>query len=288
MDSQKVEVSQVESTQSTWKIKVFKSEAKALLKGRWKVPVLLSLIMLGFTLVTVGIFYPWEILFSSNIMSGNLGFFYGRIFLYLIACCTILPVLYYVSIFFYNQVKEKKEEMIFSSFFRGFTYWKQGLLGNLWQFLWIFLWEMLYLIIFIVVGILIVFLINNIINDSNQLFTSLVLFLGEFIVFGFIARKYYSYSLQINILAENPNIGVKKSLNISKEITKGYKGKLFVLDLSFFGWYFLSILSLGIGLLWLAPYWVVTKINAYSFIKEEAIVKGILKEETSTEVANNQ
>jgi uncharacterized membrane protein len=35
---------------------------------------------------------------------------------------------------------------------------------------------------------------------------------------------------------------------------QGRKMKLFLLDLSFIGWILLSILTLGIGLLWLLPY----------------------------------
>jgi uncharacterized membrane protein len=40
----------------------------------------------------------------------------------------------------------------------------------------------------------------------------------------------------------------------------GYKWKFFVLQVSFIGWILLSLLSLGIGFLWLAPY--ITTSNA--------------------------
>ena len=35
---------------------------------------------------------------------------------------------------------------------------------------------------------------------------------------------------------------------------EGNKMRLFMLDLSFIGWFFLSLLTLGIGSLWLTPY----------------------------------
>jgi len=35
---------------------------------------------------------------------------------------------------------------------------------------------------------------------------------------------------------------------------KGHKAELFFLGLSFIGWFFLSVLTLGIGFLWLVPY----------------------------------
>ena len=34
----------------------------------------------------------------------------------------------------------------------------------------------------------------------------------------------------------------------------GYKAEIFMLGLSFFGWFLLCILTLGIGFLWLIPY----------------------------------
>ena len=85
--------------------------------------------------------------------------------------------------------------------------------------------------------------------------------------------------MQMYLLADNPNLGVKKALTISKLITNGYKWKLFVLDLSFIGWYLLGVLSLGIGFLWIGPYWSITRINAYHFIKTDALAKGIIKPE---------
>lgn len=35
----------------------------------------------------------------------------------------------------------------------------------------------------------------------------------------------------------------------------GHKWELFVLELSFIGWYLLGFVTLGIGLLWVVPYY---------------------------------
>ena len=43
----------------------------------------------------------------------------------------------------------------------------------------------------------------------------------------------------------------------------GHKAELFLLDLSFLGWWLLSCLTAGIGFLWLAPYYRATKANYY-------------------------
>tara|TARA_Y100000817_G_C16823792_1_gene530178 strand:- start:38 stop:682 length:645 start_codon:yes stop_codon:yes gene_type:complete len=84
------------------------------------------------------------------------------------------------------------------------------------------------------------------------------------IIPGIIAT--YSYSMVWFVISDNENIGPLEALNKSKEMMKGYKWKLFCLHLRFFGWYILSILSFGIGLLWFLPYLTVTMANFYNDI----------------------
>ena len=56
------------------------------------------------------------------------------------------------------------------------------------------------------------------------------------------------------ILSDNPQMTGKEALEASKKMMYGYKGKLFLLQLSFIGWGLLCLLTLGIGFLWLIPY----------------------------------
>ncbi|MCI5829687.1 MAG: DUF975 family protein [Treponema sp.] len=88
--------------------------------------------------------------------------------------------------------------------------------------------------------------------------------------------KYYSYSMTFFILAENPKIPVTKAIKMSRLMMKGYKGKVFLLDLSFLGWFLLGIITLGIGFLWIAPYNLQARANAYVVIKEEALKSGVI------------
>ena len=59
--------------------------------------------------------------------------------------------------------------------------------------------------------------------------------------------KYYEYVMIPYILAENPNISKKDAFKISKDLTKGHKWELFKLDLSFFGWFLLAVITVGIS-----------------------------------------
>jgi len=72
------------------------------------------------------------------------------------------------------------------------------------------------------------------------------------IIPGIIA--YYRYSQAFFILRDNPQIGALEAIRRSKELMVGNKGRLFVLNLSFIGWFLLTIPTLGIGMLWVGPY----------------------------------
>lgn len=66
--------------------------------------------------------------------------------------------------------------------------------------------------------------------------------------------KSYSYAMAAYIAKDNPHFSAEECIDRSMQMMKGYKMKLFLLDLSFIGWYLLGILTLGIGLFWVMPY----------------------------------
>lgn len=70
------------------------------------------------------------------------------------------------------------------------------------------------------------------------------------------------------ILAEDPEMGIIECMKESIRIMKGRKFDYFILQLSFIGWDILSILSLGIGFLFLIPYQSMTNTYFYLDAKE--------------------
>ena len=66
-----------------------------------------------------------------------------------------------------------------------------------------------------------------------------------------------------DIKADHPDYDWKMCINESKCLTMGHKGELFVLDLSFFGWFFVGALCLGVGTFWVTPYMEATKAHFY-------------------------
>ena len=66
--------------------------------------------------------------------------------------------------------------------------------------------------------------------------------------------KAFSYALTPYILLDEPELTARQAITRSCEIMQGRRWRLFCLYLSFIGWGILSILTFGIGFLWLAPY----------------------------------
>ena len=85
------------------------------------------------------------------------------------------------------------------------------------------------------------------------------------IVPGIIAALAYSQAFYI--LNDNPQIQAMDALRQSKQMMQGYKGKFFLLGLSFIGWSLLACLTLGIGFLWLVPYIQLSMANFYEDLK---------------------
>ena len=91
-----------------------------------------------------------------------------------------------------------------------------------------------------------------------SLLTGIFIFLWSLLLIfpGIIAS--YRYRQAIYILLDNPKKSALQCIRESKEMMKGHKGELFVMDLSFIGW---SILSNIPYVGYLAQIWTVPYIN---------------------------
>jgi uncharacterized membrane protein len=91
--------------------------------------------------------------------------------------------------------------------------------------------------------------------------------------------KAYAYSLVPFILADNPNIGYRRAVDLSNQMTRGHKFRIFVLDLSFLGWIILGMLAFFIGVLFVLPYINATKAELYLTLRRQALEKHLTTEE---------
>jgi len=138
----------------------------------------------------------------------------------------------------YLTMVRSRMPVLFNTFLDGLTLWFRALKSALWYFLWVILWSCL----FVIPGIV----------------------------------KMISYSQMFFIITEHPHIKIRQAMQISKIMTQGHKADLFVMCLSFVGWYIVCGITCGIGLLWLTPYMNMAFANAYAGIKQDALNRGVL------------
>jgi uncharacterized membrane protein len=127
-----------------------------------------------------------------------------------------IPLAWSVSVLFLDLIRG--EQVSVSSLFRGYKkpWWSKSLLIPLLVGIYTLLWTML----LIIPGLI----------------------------------KKYSYAMSYFVYRDNKEMGCDAAIEESMRLMEGHKMDLFILDLSFIGWLLLSILTLGIGLLWLIPY----------------------------------
>ena len=148
------------------------------------------------------------------------------------------PMALGLAIFFLNFSRKQKVE--FEQIFQGFNRYSTALVAHLWMMLFIILWALL------------------------------------LIIPGIVAA--YSYAMTYYILVDDTKIGATDAVKKSKEMMKGNKMKLFYLSCRFIGWALLSLITLGIGFLWLIPYMQLSFANFYEDIKGGQSVENELKE----------
>jgi uncharacterized membrane protein len=79
--------------------------------------------------------------------------------------------------------------------------------------------------------------------------------------------KSYAYSMAYYIKADHPEYDWKQCINESQRMMQGHKGELFVLDLSFIGWYIVGSLCLGVGVLWVSAYVAAARSQFYENLR---------------------
>lgn len=92
----------------------------------------------------------------------------------------------------------------------------------------------------------------------------------------------YAYRMIYYVAKDHPELSPKKCLNLSEDIMYGHKGQLFLLDLSFIGWYLIGLVTFGIGFLWIIPYMETSYAQFYEDAKAE-YENGKQAKETNTE-----
>lgn len=191
-------------------------------------------------------------------------------------------------------IRGKRQEVHFTDSIRTFDSKVIGpvfmtlLLKRVLLFLWnIFVWigsGMMILASFSVIKLL----PNSQALSQNTALQTTVGTLLLYILIGFILMvigiiialpQYYAYSQVEFILCdtlENQSYeSAFKIIHASRQMMKGYKGKRFVLDLSFIGWYLLTAITLGIASIYVYP---------YVYTAQTLFYEAVLKEQDQTPI----
>lgn len=104
---------------------------------------------------------------------------------------------------------------------------------------------------------------------AARLISGLIVFLWSllFVIPGIIAS--YNYVILPYVMADEPNLSPGEALAQSKRLMKGNRWRFFCLEMSFIGWAILSLLTFGIGSLFLLPYTQASHAAFYREIKRE-------------------
>ena len=109
---------------------------------------------------------------------------------------------------------------------------------------------------------------------KTMFFKDLYVFLWTllFIIPGII--KSYEYALVPYLVAANPHIDKDRALEISKKTMEGEKMNLFMLQLSFIGWYLLGLCACCIGVAFVNPYYEATMAEFWLCMRAKMISYG--------------
>ena len=148
----------------------------------------------------------------------------------------------------YNIGLLRGERVQFSTLFSRYAYFGRALLLQLL----VGLFSLLWMLLFIVPSAILASLLT--LPSLNPVFGTLVVGVAALAASIATYAMVLQYAFASYIMAQDPEIRAMQAIRQSKMLLRGHRMRLFLLHLSFIGWAFLAVLTLGIGLLWLNPY----------------------------------
>lgn len=233
-----------------------RAEARKSLTGKWGKG---ALITLCYSIVEGAISFMQNI--GQN--SGNNTI---QIILSILASIISVPLSYGLLVSFI-KLKRDEEVNAFDFLTIGFSNFSRAWLIALNVFL-----KMLLPVVLIVLSIILLGVFTALSRGaSNSVFLVLMVFALISCIAGYIWALVRSFSLILTyyISYDEPNLSASECCKKSMEKMKGNRGNYFTLTLSFIGWAFLSILTLGIGFFWLLPYINVSNVCFYEEVMEK-------------------
>lgn len=262
-----------------------------------------------FTLFPKGTRNNWQ-----DVVDALYPLFQSMMLSFLVICAVAVLVYSVYAIFLKNPLlcgifnwflstRGKKTKPLFSPVFRVFhsgTY-RVIVKGMAWRFLWKFIWMMVACVPFVFpVACTVLFAVRPLDYVASMREIAGVssssgwMLMGFFLILHYamaavlsimiLLHRHYAYFYVPFLLLDEPELGYRLTLRRSKEMTKGQKAKMLLLDLSFIGWWILVALSGGFLVFALLPYIYATYTELYHMRKGEMNKDMPLVEQDTTEL----
>lgn len=210
--------------------KAFKQEAKQLMQASTPHFMLVALV---YVLLTTGLNYAVSWITGGGPLAGILSIFLNIL-------VWLFSIVMAVGFANYALRLARREPTGMSSLFASFSFSGRALGVELLVGVFTFLWALLAIVVMAVVLGLLAALVDNI---PLIVIAAVVLYIALIVVLITIVLR---YAMADFALVDDPDAGVMEAIRRSVRMMRGYKGKLFVLELSFIGWELLVALIAGI------------------------------------------
>lgn len=278
--------------ESNKSFKRLKAEARESLKGKWGLAIaatILNAIILWLPNLVAGMYKVFhmvrvgmeeemgltddftELTNSLQMLKMSLG---STMIIWVINIIIVGAFTYGIVRFFINLIRNKNPQI--ENLFEGFKVFGKTILVNLVLLVFKFLWSLLAVIAIVIFTFILAFQAANSVQPNiGLIITYIILMLAITITLQIFLNR---YALTYYIFNDNNDLDIMAIVNRSVELMQGKKIELFLLYLSFIGWYILGIISLGIGFIWINPYVKATVAAFYNNLvenNEEAHVENI-------------
>ena len=165
----------------------------------------------------------------------------------------------------------RREYNPFSLLFAGFNCFGTSFCTALLVLILLFAWMLPF---FVLAVLAIVFVHPNpaVLPPLTQLALGAILFLSALFFMILIQMR---YGLALFVVADVPDVRARQAVRRGVELMKGNYWRLGLLWLRFVGWQILCVLTLGIGFIWLAPYFMAATTAFYDDLTRSKQTTGL-------------
>ena len=232
---------------------LLKLKAREQLKGKWGLAIATNVL----ASLLLNLLFMWDV----NMDNEKFGIL--LVFLSIGSLFIASPIQAGKAEFLLNMAKEKEAKI--SDLFSQFNIFIKVFAMML------FIYLIQFLIIIIPMVLLIIMMTLSIFNFTFANLSTSIIIISLFLIIAMVILVMIvnlKYSQVLNIMVENPEMKIGACMKESSRLMKGYKWKYLCLQLSFWTWWVLSLITFGLASFWAGPYSSLANTNFYLELKK--------------------